>query len=126
MPTGQRPPAAAASLGVHRHARRRERVEVAADGPLRGLELRRELSRRALAVGLEQQHDGDQSVGAHPASVPGKQDGRWPLRWSMLHPEYRDMLGTGNPFGAEQPASDDATTFERFAAFMGRRLDWRP
>lgn len=45
---------------------------------------------------------------------------------AMLHPEYRDMMGVGNPFGAEQPAGDDATTLDRFAAFMGRRLDWRP
>lgn len=45
---------------------------------------------------------------------------------AMLRPEYRDMMGTGNPFGAEQPAGADATTLERFAAFMGRRIDWRP
>jgi uncharacterized protein (TIGR03086 family) len=45
---------------------------------------------------------------------------------SMLRPEYRDMLGPGSPFGAEQPAGEDATTLERFAAFMGRRLDWHP
>lgn len=45
---------------------------------------------------------------------------------SMLRPEYRDMMGTGSPFGAEQPVGDGATTLERFAAFMGRRVDWRP
>lgn len=45
---------------------------------------------------------------------------------AMLRPEYRDMMGTGNPFSAEQPAGGDATTFERFAAFMGRRIDWQP
>ncbi|MHB8289933.1 MAG: TIGR03086 family metal-binding protein [Acidimicrobiales bacterium] len=45
---------------------------------------------------------------------------------AMLRPEYRDMMGVGNPFGAEQHAGDDATTLERFAAFMGRRIDWRP
>lgn len=45
---------------------------------------------------------------------------------TMLRPEYRDAMGIGNPFGAEQPAGDDATTLERFAAFMGRRIDWRP
>jgi len=44
----------------------------------------------------------------------------------MLRPEYRDMMGTGNPFGAEQPAGDGATTLERFAAFMGRPIDWQP
>jgi uncharacterized protein (TIGR03086 family) len=44
---------------------------------------------------------------------------------SMLRPEYRDMMGVGNPFGAEQPAPDSATTLERFAAFMGRQVDWR-
>lgn len=45
---------------------------------------------------------------------------------AMLRPEYRDMMGVGNPFGAEQPAPDRASTLERFAAFMGRPLDWRP
>lgn len=44
----------------------------------------------------------------------------------MLRPDYRDVMGVGNPFGAEQPAGEDATTLERFAAFMGRPLDWRP
>lgn len=29
---------------------------------------------------------------------------------AMLRPEYRDMMGVGNPFGAEQPAGEDATT----------------
>lgn len=45
---------------------------------------------------------------------------------SMLRPEYRDMAGVGNPFGAEQPVSAGATTLDRFAAFMGRRADWGP
>jgi len=45
---------------------------------------------------------------------------------AMLRPEYRDMMAVGNPFGAEQTAGDDATTLERFAAFMGRRIDWKP
>ena len=44
---------------------------------------------------------------------------------AMLRPEYRDMMGLGNPFGAEQPAGDDATTLDRFAAFMGRPIGWR-
>lgn len=45
---------------------------------------------------------------------------------TMLRPEYRDMMGVGNPFGAERPTADGATTLERFAAFMGRPNDWRP
>ena len=45
---------------------------------------------------------------------------------AMLRPEYRDMMGVGNPFGAEQPTRDGATTLEHFVGFMGRRIDWRP
>jgi uncharacterized protein (TIGR03086 family) len=45
---------------------------------------------------------------------------------SMLRPEYRDMAGVGSPFGVEQVVGSDATTLERFAGFMGRRIDWRP
>jgi uncharacterized protein (TIGR03086 family) len=45
---------------------------------------------------------------------------------SMLCPEYRDMLGVGSPFGAEQPVADDAAALERFVAFTGRRPGWRP
>lgn len=44
----------------------------------------------------------------------------------MLRPEYRDAMGPGSPYGAEQPAGEGASTLERFAAFTGRRLDWRP
>ena len=44
----------------------------------------------------------------------------------MLRPEYRDMIGAGNPFGAERHAPVGATTLERFAAFMGRSIDWQP
>lgn len=40
---------------------------------------------------------------------------------AMLKPEYRNMLGPGNPFGAEVEAPPDATDWERFAAFMGRQ-----
>ncbi len=40
---------------------------------------------------------------------------------STIRPEYRDAMGPGNPFGAELPAPADATDWERFAAFMGRR-----
>lgn len=39
---------------------------------------------------------------------------------SMLKPEYRDMMGKGNPFGAEIEAPPGASDWERFAAFMGR------
>lgn len=45
---------------------------------------------------------------------------------AMLRPEYRDMMGEGNPFGAEQAAPDGVSTLEHFAAFMGRRPLWRP
>lgn len=34
----------------------------------------------------------------------------------MLRPEYRDMMGVGSSFGAEQPAGDDATTLDHIAA----------
>ena len=44
---------------------------------------------------------------------------------AMLRPEYRDMMGQGSPFGAELAAGEDATTLERFVAFMGRRIDWQ-
>lgn len=40
---------------------------------------------------------------------------------AMLKPEYRDLMGVGNPFGAEIPAPSDASDWERFAAFMGRQ-----
>lgn len=39
---------------------------------------------------------------------------------AMLKPEYRDLMGKGNPFGAEVPPPPDASEWERFAAFMGR------
>jgi uncharacterized protein (TIGR03086 family) len=39
---------------------------------------------------------------------------------AMLKPEYRDMIGKGNPFGGEVTAPPDATDWERFAAYMGR------
>jgi uncharacterized protein (TIGR03086 family) len=45
---------------------------------------------------------------------------------SMLKPEYRDLMGQGNPFGAEIAPPAGATTWDRFAAFMGRVPgDWR-
>ena len=40
---------------------------------------------------------------------------------AMLKPEYRDLMGTGNPFGAEVDAPADASDWERLAAFMGRQ-----
>ncbi|HYZ51974.1 MAG TPA: TIGR03086 family metal-binding protein [Streptosporangiaceae bacterium] len=40
---------------------------------------------------------------------------------AMLKPEYRNLMGPGNPFGAEVEAPSDATDWERFAAFMGRQ-----
>lgn len=39
---------------------------------------------------------------------------------AMLKPEYRDMVATGSPFGAEVPPTPDADNWERLAAFMGR------
>ena len=39
---------------------------------------------------------------------------------AMLKPEYRDIMGKGNPFGAEVEAPAGASDWERFAAFMGR------
>ena len=39
---------------------------------------------------------------------------------SMLKPEYRDLMGRGNPYGAEVEPPADAGDWERFAAFMGR------
>lgn len=40
---------------------------------------------------------------------------------SMLKPEYRNQLAAGSPFGTELPAPDDASPWERLAAFMGRQ-----
>jgi uncharacterized protein (TIGR03086 family) len=40
---------------------------------------------------------------------------------AMLKPEYRNVMGEGNPFGSEVEAPPDATDWERFAAFMGRQ-----
>jgi uncharacterized protein (TIGR03086 family) len=39
---------------------------------------------------------------------------------AMIKPEYRDMVATGSPFGAEVPPPADADDWERLAAFMGR------
>jgi hypothetical protein len=40
---------------------------------------------------------------------------------AMLKPEYRNLMGPGNPFGTELEAPSDATDWERFAAFIGRQ-----
>jgi uncharacterized protein (TIGR03086 family) len=40
---------------------------------------------------------------------------------AMLKPEYRNAMGKGNPFGSEIDPPADATPWEQFAAFMGRR-----
>jgi hypothetical protein len=39
---------------------------------------------------------------------------------AMIKPEYRDMVATGSPFGAEVPSPPDADDWECLAAFMGR------
>jgi uncharacterized protein (TIGR03086 family) len=39
---------------------------------------------------------------------------------AIIKPEYRDMVATGSPFGAEVPPPPDADDWERLAAFMGR------
>ena len=39
---------------------------------------------------------------------------------SMLKPEYRNLMGQGEPFGDEVPAPADADDWDRLAAFMGR------
>ena len=44
---------------------------------------------------------------------------------AMIQPEYRDMLATGSPFGAEVPPPPDADDWERLAAFMGRNREQR-
>ncbi len=40
---------------------------------------------------------------------------------AMLKPEYRDLLEVGSPYGQERAAPNDATSWERLAAFMGRQ-----
>jgi hypothetical protein len=39
---------------------------------------------------------------------------------AMIKSEYRDMVATGSPFGAEVPPPPDADDWERLAAFTGR------
>ena len=48
-------------------------------------------------------------------AIPALQGAR-----AMLKPEYRNMMGQGNPYGSEVPAPEDAGAWERLAAFMGR------
>ena len=66
------------------------------------------------------------ATGVSPSSDPELATAALTAAQAMLRPEYRDAMGVGNPFGAEQPAGDGATDLERFAAFMGRPLDWQP
>ena len=39
---------------------------------------------------------------------------------TMMKPEYRNVMGEGNPFASEVPAPDDSTPWDDLAAFMGR------
>jgi hypothetical protein len=39
---------------------------------------------------------------------------------AMLKPEYRNLMGEGNPYGSEVAAPANGTEWERLAAFMGR------
>ena len=59
------PAAVAALAGVDGHAGHAERLEVAAGGALRHLELLGDLRRGDLAARLEEHEDGHQPVGAH-------------------------------------------------------------
>lgn len=52
---------------------------------------------------------------------PGLAPGALQAARAMLTPEYRSLMGPGNPFGAEVDAPSDATDWERFVAFMGRQ-----
>ena len=38
----------------------------------------------------------------------------------FLYPDARDLMGIGDPYGAEITPPEDATEWERFVAFMGR------
>lgn len=44
---------------------------------------------------------------------------------AVIKPEYRDMMGPGEPFAAEVEPPEGATDWDRFAAFMGRPPEWR-
>ena len=39
---------------------------------------------------------------------------------AMIRSEWRDLVATGSPYGAEVPTPPGATDWERLAAFMGR------
>ena len=39
---------------------------------------------------------------------------------ATIKPEYRDLVATGSPFGAEVPPPRDADDWDQLAAFMGR------
>jgi hypothetical protein len=70
--TGKPPATVAALHRVHREAGDAERVEVAAGGSLRDLELGGHLSGRHLLALLEQEEDGDQTVRAHTSTLAYK------------------------------------------------------
>ena len=59
-------------LGVDRQARHAEGLEVAARRPFRDLQLFGDLGRRHLAAGLQEQEDGDETVGPHGRIFPKK------------------------------------------------------
>lgn len=51
---------------------------------------------------------------------PGLAPGALAGAKAMLKPEYRDLMGKGNPFGAEVEAPAGASDWEKLAAFLGR------
>jgi uncharacterized protein (TIGR03086 family) len=63
-----------------------------------------------LALATGQLHKLDPSL-----AVPALDGAR-----AMIRPEYRDMVSTGSPFGAEVPPPPDADDWDRLAGFMGR------
>lgn len=44
---------------------------------------------------------------------------------AVIRPEYRNVMGPGEPFAAEVEPPAGATDWERFAAFMGRPPGWQ-
>ncbi len=39
----------------------------------------------------------------------------------MLKPDYRNVMGEGNPYGIEVEAPANGTEWERLAAFLGEK-----
>ena len=70
--SGESPTTTAALLGVDRHPRHRQGVEVAAGGAFRDLELFGHLCGGHLLAPLQHQQDRHESVGAHVASFSDK------------------------------------------------------